>query len=327
MNALRGLAFAFLCLLVSPIIYFAIILYTVHILFVGRPRGISGTAYEPFWSRLFLDELGLREDRASAKLAPHLPALSPLIIWCVSGLMCWAARVSGYRGAIFTYPPEHPTSLLAMVNHRCEFFDRTLLEAVEQSEPAVKQVVTLGAGWDSRAYGDLKGKDVRFFEVDTPPTQAVKKAALREGDVDAAHVTFVETDFNQRSWFDALQDHGFDPGLPTFILWEGVTMYLDEEAVRSTLRHVEKLAPGSRIAFDYLSRDLVFGEPPFLVIGKLFSGSIRLYYGEAFRFGISTRSPAHDRVSEFLKGSGLALAEHETFGNKVPWGGLVLAIK
>ena len=185
----------------------------------------------------------------------------------------------------------------------------------------------LGAGWDSRAYGDLKDKDVRFFEVDMPPTQRAKKAALRKGGIDADHVTFVETDFNQRSWFDALQDHGFDPALPTFILWEGVTMYLDEDAVRSTLAHVEKLARGSRIAFDYLSRELVFGERPFFVIGKLFSGTIKLYYGEAFRFGISTRPPARDRVSTFFKGSGLALAEHERFGRKVPWGGLVLAVK
>ncbi len=326
MSALRLLAFAFLCLLVSPLLILAITLYSLHIFFVGRPRGISGTAYEPFWSRLFLDELGLRKDSASAKLAPHLPALSPFIVTCVSGLMCWAARVSGYRGAIFTYPPEHPTSLLAMVNHRCEFFDRTLLEAVERSEPRVQQVVILGAGWDSRAYGDLKDRDVRFFEVDTPPTQGAKKAALRKGGIDADHVTFVETDFNQRSWFNALQDHGFDPALPTFILWEGVTMYL-EDAVRGTLGHLEKLAPGSRIAFDYLSRELVFGERPIFMIGKLFSGTIKLYYGEAFHFGISTRPPARDHVSAFFKEAGLALAEHGPFGKKVPWGGLVLAVK
>ncbi len=328
MSALRLLAFAFLCLLVSPPLILGFTLYSLRTFFVGRPRGISGTAYEPFWSRLFLDELGLREDRAAAKLAPHLPAMSPFIVWCVSGLMCWAARVSGYRGAIFTYPPEHPRSLLALVNHRCEFFDRTLREAVEpQSGPGVQQVVILGAGWDSRAYGDLKDQDVRFFEVDMPPTQRAKKAALEEGGIDAEHVTFVETDFNQRSWFDALQDHGFDPALPTFILWEGVTMYLDEDAVQSTLGHVAQLASGSRIAFDYLSRELVLGERPFFVIGRLLTGSLRLYYGESIRFGISTRSPAHDHVSAFFKKTGLASAEHELFGKKGAFGGLVLAVK
>lgn len=328
MNALRLLAFAFLCLLVSPLIILATTLYSLRIFFVGRPRGISGTAYEPLWSRLFLDELGLREDRASAKLAPHLPATSPFIIWCVSGLVCWAARVTGYRGALLTYPPEQPSPAVAFVNQRFEFFDRTLLEAVQPKRgPAARQVIILGAGWDSRGYGDLKDKDVRFFEVDMPPTQAAKKAALKKGGIDAGHVTFVETDFQQRSWFDALKDHGFDLALPTFILWEGVTMYLDEDAVRSTLEHVEKLAPGSRIAFDYLSRELVSGERPFAVVGKLIQAAIKLYYGETFHFGISTQPPARDQVSAFFEGTGLALAEHEPFGKKVHFGGLVLAVR
>jgi O-methyltransferase involved in polyketide biosynthesis len=328
-SAIRLLGFACLCLLVSPLVILGTSLYSLHIFTVGRPRGISGTAYEPLWSRLFLDELGLREDRAAARLAPHLPATSPFIIWCVSGLICWAARISGYRGAFFTYPPEHPIRALALVNHRCEFFDRTLREAVEPQSggPGAQQVVILGAGWDSRAYGGLKGKDVRFFEVDMPPTQGVKKAALRKGGIDTDHVTFVETDFDQRSWFNALQDHGFDPALPTFVLWEGVTMYLDEDAVRSTLGHVEELAPGSSIAFDYLSRELVFGKRPFTVIGKLFSGSIKLYYGEAFRFGISTRPPARNHVAALFKEAELALTEHEPFGGKLSWGGLVLVVR
>ncbi len=104
-------------------------------------------------------------------------------------------------------------------------------------------------------------------------------------------------------------------------------MYLDEDAVRSTLGHVEKLAPGSQIAFDYLSRELVFGERSFSVIGNLFSGSIKLFYGETFQFGISTWPPAHDHLSAFFKETGLAIAEHEPFGKKVPWGGLALAVK
>lgn len=321
MSVLRLVAFALLCLLASPLLILGITLFSLRIFFVGRPRGISGTAYEPFWSRLILDELGLREDRAAARLAPQLPALSPLIIWCVSGLMSWAARVSGYRGALFTYPPEHPTPALAMMNHRCEFFDRTLREAVHaRSGPRIEQVVILGAGWDSRAYGILKHENVRVFEVDMPATQRAKKDALEAGGIDTSHVTFVETDFNQRSWLGAVEDAGFDAALPTFILWEGVTMYLDEDAVRTTLGHVQKLAPGSRIAFDYLSRELVFSR-----VGRLLRGMIKLYYREDIHFGISTRPPSRDQVAALLEGRALALAEHEQGGRWVVWGGLALA--
>ncbi len=99
-------------------------------------------------------------------------------------------------------------------------------------------------------------------------------------------------------------------------------MYLDEETVRRTLGHVAQLAPGSRIAFDYFSRQLVFG-----LVGRvvLFLG-IKLLYGESVQFGISTRPPPRDRVAAFLEGTGLALAEHELFGKRVLLGGLVLAV-
>jgi methyltransferase (TIGR00027 family) len=146
------------------------------------------------------------------------------------------------------------------------------------------------------------------------------------GGIDASHVTCVETDFNQRSWLEALQAQGFDRAIPTFILWEGVTMYLDEEAVRSTLGHLDQLAPGSCIAFDYFSRELVRGERPFSVIGKIFSGTVKLYYGEQFKFGISTWPPGHGHVCALTKDAGLAITEHEVFGEEVAWGGFVLAV-
>jgi len=189
----------------------------------------------------------------------------------------------------------------------------------------VRQVVVLGAGWDTRAYGWLAEANIRTFEADTPPTQRVKTTALERAGIDATHVRFVETDFGQRSWLDALQEHGFDPALPSYILWEGVTMYLEEDAVRSTLASLENLAPGSRIAFDYLSRELVDGAPPFGPIGKLMASSVKLYYGELFRFGISTWPTASDRLAAFFGGAQLVIAEHDRFGTKpAPWGGVVL---
>ncbi len=63
------------------------------------------------------------------------------------------------------------------------------------------------------------------------------------------------------------------------------------------------------------------------MVGKLLSATLRLYYGESFQFGISTKRPARDHVSAFFEGTGLALAEHEPVGKRVPWGGLVLAVK
>ena len=90
----------------------------------------------------------------------------------------------------------------------------------------------MSEGADLRALAVRAGDGrLKIFEVDEPPTQEAKVQALRDAGVAYDHVTFAPTDFNQQSWVDSLTDHGFDPTLPTFILWEGVTMYLDDAAV------------------------------------------------------------------------------------------------
>ena len=169
---------------------------------------------------------------------------------------------------------------------------------------------------------------MRLFEVDTPATQGAKKQALERAGIDAAHVTFVETNFGQTSWLDALMSRGFDPALPTFVLWEGVTMYLDEETVQTTLRRVAALPTGSRIAFDTFSRELVRAESPFRLLGRLVKFAMR-FYGESWVFGISTRAAGREQVNAFLTSYGLELAVFEPMGKVlgVPIGGFTLAAR
>jgi methyltransferase (TIGR00027 family) len=171
---------------------------------------------------------------------------------------------------------------------------------------------------------------VRSFEVDMPPTVEAKRTALARAGLSTDHVTFVETDFNQKSWFQAATEQGLDPTLPTFILWEGVTMYLDDEAVEATLRNVSRLAAGSRIAFDFLSREFVRAEAPFVWLGRFSQLGIR-FYAEHWSFGVSTHAPARDHVQRLVTSQGLELAEYEPLGEerapKAPLGGLAVAVR
>ena len=187
-------------------------------------------------------------------------------------------------------------------------------------------MVVLGAGWDSRAYGSLAEADVRFFEADMAPTLAAKRTALARAGISADHVTFVETDFNQTSWFEALTERGFDATTSTFILWEGVTMYVGDDAIDATLRQVAQLAPGTRIAFDFWSRELLRAEAPFEEVGKQVHDSMK-FYGEFFIYGISTKAPSRGHVERLVAYHGLELADYEPMGpdGKVH-GGLVMAI-
>jgi methyltransferase (TIGR00027 family) len=188
-------------------------------------------------------------------------------------------------------------------------------------------VVILGSGWDTRAYGLLASQEVTIFEVDAPATQAVKRAAIDKTGLDASHVTYVSCDFNRQSWLDAVKEHGFGPEKRAFILWEGVTMYLDEHAIQSTLRAVSILPAGSRIAFDFMSREWLEGT----LAGKMARWSVQATYGEPFTFGFPIMPDFSSRLSGYLEKQGLALERDRPMGDEgeggLPFGGLALAVK
>jgi len=138
------------------------------------------------------------------------------------------------------------------VNARTPHFDTVFKQALSEG---LDQFVILGAGHDSRSIRfkeQLAGSKV--FEIDLPGTQRQKQRtwARKIGGV-AEHVIYVPIDFNTQSLGDVLNEAGYDPTGKTFFLWEGVTYYIEAQAVDATLRFVaQNSAPGSSIVFDYL---------------------------------------------------------------------------
>ena len=338
---MKVLLFTFLEVVFFPLQLIGSLVYACRVRFVNMPRGISGTAYEPYMSRLLLHHVGSRNDGAAERLAPHLPALSPLVLRSLMDTLVLAARWSGFRGSFLAYPGPRPSTMMTFISHRTHFFDGAVAATAAADSP-IRQFVVLGAGWDTRSYAPLpdgvdlrapaggdSAEGLRCFEIDEPPTQAAKVEALRAGGVDCGHVVFAPTDFNQQSWLASLKEHGFDPDLPTFILWEGVTMYLDDAAVDKTLGEIAGLAPGSRIAFDFLSRELVLCRTPFVVLGNYTKYAMQAFYGESWLFGISTATPANERAREFIEARGLEFRSFEAFGGEAehgsPLGGLIVA--
>ena len=331
---MRALVFFLLEVLFSPLQLIGTLAFAFKVRFVNMPRGISGTAYEPYMARLMLQMIGNRRDDVAERIAPNLPALSPLIMRLLMKTVALAARWSGFRGSFFAYPGPRPSTLMTFISHRTHFFDSAIAAAAAADSP-IRQFVVLGAGWDTRAYGPLPdGADpsrsgVKIFEVDVPPTQEAKVRALKAAGVEHSHVNFAPTDFNQQTWLESLTEHGFDPDLPTFILWEGVTMYLDDAAVSKTLAEVAGFAPGSRIAFDFFSRELVFGRKPYAVMGAYMRYALKSFYGENMRFGISTAAPARQQALVFFEGRSLEVESFESLGREsgrsTPIGGLIVA--
>ncbi len=84
----------------------------------------------------------------------------------------------------------------------------------------------------------------RIFEVDHPNTSAAKQRCLQDAK-SLAPVRYVKVEFNSDNLDKMLASAGYDPMRRTFFLWEGVTNYLTEAAVRHTFSFVGKAAPAS----------------------------------------------------------------------------------
>ena len=124
----------------------------------------------------------------------------------------------------------------------------------------VRQLVILGAGFDSRAYRFAdRLRDVAVYEVDHPATTQVKRAKLAAvlGAL-PANVTQVPVDFNRDRLDESLARHGYRGELRTIVLWEGTVPYLDAAAVDDTLRFIAS-SPGSTVIFDYVVRSVLDG--------------------------------------------------------------------
>jgi methyltransferase (TIGR00027 family) len=171
---------------------------------------------------------------------------------------------------------------------RTAFIDALFTNALAEGTP---QIVLLGAGFDTRAYrfrNDLKA--TRIFELDIASTQNRKLEVIREANIAIPpQVTFVAINFKMERIEDVLAGAGFNETQKTLFIWEGVTYYLTQEAIRSTMSFVRThSAPGSILCFDYLTEKLESVNP-----------------AEPFLSWIDART-----VPAFLREEGFALLEH-----------------
>lgn len=134
---------------------------------------------------------------------------------------------------------------------RTAYFDRLFMDALTNK---TSQIVLLGAGYDSRAYRFAKSNhSTRIFELDIVPTQNRKIECLRKARIDIPEqVTFIPINFNRESLVDVLEKAGYRNDQRTLFIWEGVSYYLETEAVNATLEFVSQASlQESAVAFDY----------------------------------------------------------------------------
>jgi methyltransferase (TIGR00027 family) len=309
-------------ILLFPVTLLGYVIWLGKAALTGRRSGVSITAQAPLMGRWTMHYFGTREDAPSYQLLMLLPSISPLAVRLIAAAGMLAHRLTGYVPRAFRYPFEGDIPRQYEAAARMAFFDA----AVDRYLPNMAQFVILGAGFDTRAFRLPKDLRVRSFEVDTPRTQAIKRRMIAKTALDASRITFVPANFEKGDWFARLLSAGFDPSKPALFLWEGVVMYLDREAVEDTLRKIGSCAAGSIVAFDYFTTEMLTSQELYWRFARMSTKAA----GEPLKFGVESRPPTRERLTELLQPCGLSLVEQHVLGKEAgkerAWGGFALAI-
>lgn len=128
---------------------------------------------------------------------------------------------------------------------------------LEQHGKGVRQVVSLGAGMDSRAFR-LGLNDTVFYEVDKSGLFDVKEPLVASDPLQAAGRRLVVGTIGVMDLQAKLEEAGFDRSLPTTWLMEGLAPYLTVDKMEQLARDVGTLsAAGSALWLDGFSKTSV----------------------------------------------------------------------
>lgn len=247
-------------------------------------------------------------------------------------------RTYRFMARLFRRRPRIKGALASLLL-RARFAEDELARAMETD--GVRQYVILGAGWDTFAWRrpDLMAR-LRVFELDYPATQAAKRDRLSERGLPVpANLAFVPIDFTIQSLSARLQESGFDPGVPTFVNWMGVTYYLPLPVVEGVFRELRGLcAGGVAVAFDYMDariRELLARQPGSFATRLRRRIGLRIWrrIGEPFHTLLDA-----NQLSEWLRALGYELRKNltretkraylpaEEMGSYVPGGWMNIAL-
>jgi methyltransferase (TIGR00027 family) len=187
------------------------------------------------------------------------------------------------------------------VRLRTRYFDDRLRDQIAQGR---RQVVILGAGLDTRPQR-IASDGVAYFEIDAPETQAFKKAKLEESGVDS-NARYIGADYVSDGMLDLLQRSGCQFNLPTHVIWEGNTMYLNDASVSQILTDLMRHIGSCSVSFDYLAEEVIentTGDPEITdVVGRFAA------MGAPWTYGI-------DKLSELAARCGARMLDRVTLAD------------
>jgi methyltransferase (TIGR00027 family) len=149
------------------------------------------------------------------------------------------------------YMSPEAKALRAHVVLRSRYAEDRLRAAIDRG---VFQYVILGAGFDTFALRKPNWADhLAIIEIDHPDTQALKKSKIKDAGLQVPdNLKFIAVDFEHESICAALSRAELDLKQPIFFSWLGVTMYLTNEAITTTLKAMAATPKGSEVVLTFL---------------------------------------------------------------------------
>ncbi|MGD2099350.1 MAG: SAM-dependent methyltransferase, partial [Desulfobacterales bacterium] len=277
----------------------------------SKKLGISFTACRALQYRWFMHYFNTRPDPLSVAFTKKFPCESHFGLWSTMGALIISQRLFGFTTKLGKVPEPGEETLVSMVGRRLLMFDKIMEKYVDEME----QIVLPGAGFDLIALHFTKGKNVKVFELDQVKTLNVKVETLRKAGIKHDWITYIAVDYSNESWDDKLLGAGFDKTKKTLFVWQSVSLYLEADSVKETLRKMADLCvDGSIIAQDLYSKAYILGE-----ISKIAKRSSIMMgrMGEPWIFGIDMSNDPKAAVASFLKECGLKMTEYIQFGEKL----------
>jgi methyltransferase (TIGR00027 family) len=217
---------------------------------VARQPNVTGTAFGPQFI------VSVEQFTEPRRRIVH-DALARRMLPPVTQVAVAACRWRLLRDQVVTWSERRFPGLWASLLCRKRYGDDQYVEAISSG---IGQVVLLGAGLDDRTYRGLSKSVPLSFELDLPANTQYKRRRLLSifGRV-PEYARLIALDFESADLGDILNVQGFRFDLPSLFIWEAVTQYLTEAAVRRTLAAVSRAAVGSRLIFTYVRRDFLDG--------------------------------------------------------------------
>ncbi len=169
---------------------------------------------------------------------------------------------------------------------RKKFIEHYMIQLLEQRE--VEQIVVLGSGYDTLIFRiHERFPNIRFFEVDHPATQRVKKTVFERNKA-GENVDFIAVDLNNDAIGKSLEQHPrYNPSLRTFYLIEGLLMYIPLPETKDIFRQIMRVsAPSSQLLFTFMGQNK--GRVMFSNQRRLADLWLRLK-GEPFHWGMNEK--------------------------------------